>query len=140
LTEWVLARSSTRGAVTDLYSSGFFSFFDEFPKLFGFGEGGVFTGIEFGAEEEIFEGIFVEDAVDDDAFVGDFEVDAVFGGAEAVESFAFPIEAAETFIIEGLEVLGGDFELGEEFELLGGGKLGDLGGGDFVEDDLEHGF
>ena len=121
---WLLDTNLLGGGALDL--PGFFAFFDEFPELFGFGEGGVFAGIEFGAEEEVFEGIFVEDAMDDDAFVSDFEVDAVFGGAEAVEDFAFAIEASEAIAIEGFEVFGGDFDLGEEFELLGGGKLGDL--------------
>ena len=49
--------------------AGAFAFFDEFPEVFAFGEDFVFVAGDFAAvaEEEVGEGIFVEDAVDADA-------------------------------------------------------------------------
>lgn len=83
--------------------------------------------------------------MDDDFAVDDFEVEAVFAGAEAVEGFVVAGEFAEAVVlffgvVDVGEVVWGDFEFVEDLELFEGGEVGDFGGGDFVEDDLEHVF
>lgn len=63
---------------------GVFAFFDEFPEVPGFTQFLVF-GAEVGAVEEVFQGVFVQHAVDDDVAVFDLEVEAVVLCAEAVD-------------------------------------------------------
>jgi len=133
-------RQDARATLGGLDGAGAFAFFDEFPEVFAFGEDFVFWAGDFAAvaEEEVGEGIFVEDAVDADAGVDDFEVDAVAFGAEAVEFFAAAGDEAEAFAVWFLEVVWGDFEFGEEVELEQRVELAHFCGADFVEDDLEH--
>ena len=117
------------------------AFVDELPEVFGFGELFVFAGAgEVAAEEEVLEGVGVHDALDADGLVVGGEVDAVVAGAAAVEFFAFAVEDAEAFGEAAFSEVGfGDVEGFEELELDLGGQLGELGGADFVEDDLDHG-
>lgn len=117
---------------------GVAAFVDEVPEVFGIGEGFVFGG-NLGAVEEVAEGAFVKDAVHDDFVVGDLEVEAPVVGAEAVEGFAVAVEFAEFVTIKVFEVVVGDLKVVENLELSEGVELGNLGGGDFVEDDLKHG-
>ena len=107
--------------------------------MFGLGEFLVFADGEPGAEEEVLKGVFVEDAVHDDLALRDFEVEAPVRRAEAVEGLAVAVQAAEALVLEVLEIVLGDAEGVEEFQLLEGLELGDLRGADDVEDDLEHG-
>lgn len=76
--------------------------------------------------------------MNDDFVVGDLEVEAPVVGAEAVEGFAFAFNFSEFVAVEVFEVLGGDLEFVENLKLGEGVELGDLGGRDFVEDDLKH--
>ena len=115
------------------------SFVDELPEVLGIGEGFIFGEGELRAEEEIRECAFVKDTVDDDLFLGGFEVEAPVIRAKAVEFFSVTFDLSEAFIIEVLEIFFGDLEFIEEFKLFESAELRDFGSGDFVEDDLEHG-
>ena len=107
--------------------------------MLGVCEGFVFAKGKFGAEEEVGEGAFVKDAVDDDLLGAGLEVEAPVCGAEAVEGDAIALDFSEALVIELFEVFFGDFELFEEFELFEGSELGDFRSRDFIKDDLEHG-
>lgn len=99
----------------------------------------VFATREVAAEEEVLEGVGMDDALDADGLIVGSEVDAVISGSAAVEFFAFAVEDAEAFRKAAFgEVSFGDVEGFEELELDLSGELGELGGADFVEDDLDH--
>lgn len=85
--------------------------------MFGVSERLVFVDGQFGAEQEVLEGVAIEDAVDDDVVLGDFEVDAEIFGAVAVKFFSAPIDRPEwaVFIVEVFQVLSPHLELVEQF-------------------------
>jgi hypothetical protein len=112
---------------------------DELPELGEFLESFVLGHGELGAVEEILEGVFVQDAVDEEAGVGALEVDAVFLGAIAVEVAFLAVELAEFFGVGLVEVLGQEIEFAEDLELEELGQFGELGGAAVVEDYLKHG-
>ena len=117
---------------------GIAAFLDEVPKVLVVGESFVF-GRNLRAVEEVGEGAFVKDAMDDDFVVVDFEVEAPVVSPKAVEGLAIANQFAEFLVIKVFEILRGDLELVKNLELGKGVELRNLGGGDFVEDDLEHG-
>lgn len=123
---------------------GALAFFDQGPEGFRLGEGIIVTHREIGAIEKILEGVFAQDAVDDDrpVILRDLEIDPHITGAVAIKLFPIPFDLAELrafrMVLDTLEILGFDLEFIEHFELLERGELRDLGGADFVEDDLEH--
>ena len=100
-------------------------------------KGFVFGG-DLGAIEEVGEGAFVKDAVDNHFVVGDLEVEAPVVGTKAVEGLAIAIHLPKFIAIKIVEVLRGDLKLVENRELGQGVELRNLGRGDFVEDDLKH--
>lgn len=115
------------------------AFVDELPEVLRFREFLVFANRHLRAEEEVREGALGEHAVDDDRAVLHLEIEAMVLRAKAIELLAVALQLSKTFAIEGFEVLFGNLELIEQFELLQGPELGDFGSADFVEDDLEHG-
>ena len=94
---------------------------------------------ELRAEEEVADGVLVEDAVDQDSLLVALEVDAVVAATEAVKRAAVPLDSAEIFPVERTKIIGKDLELGEEVELEILGKGAHFRGADGIEDDLEHG-
>ena len=78
-------------------------------------------------------------AMDDDAFLDAFEIDAVILGAIAVELLAVPLKHTEALGVEIIEIIGQHFELREKVELQILGQRGHFPSTQFVEDDLKHG-
>ena len=81
----------------------------------------------------------MEYAVNDDLLVDDFEIKAPIQSAKTVEGLAVTLDFTEALIIEMLEIVFGDLEFIEEFQLLESTQLGNLSSTDFIEDDLKHG-
>lgn len=121
------------------HAPGVAAFVDEFPEVFGFGQGLILGERHVGAEEEIGEGAFVEDAMDDDVVVLDLEIKPVFEGPKAVERAAFAFNFTEALAVEFFQILACDLELVDKLELVEGAEAGELCGADFIEDDLQHG-
>jgi len=90
---------------------------DQIPKLWVLREKFVFGEGQLGAEGEILEGVFVEDAMDDKAGLGFFEIDAVFPGAIAVEGAVGPADDTETVGMFFEKVGGEDVEFAEDLDL-----------------------
>ena len=91
------------------------------------------------AEGEILQGIFVEDAVDDEAGFGFFEVNPVFARAVAVEGAVGAANDPEAVGMFFEKIGGEDVEFAEDLDLKRGGELGDFGRTGGGEDDLESG-
>ena len=77
--------------------------------------------------------------MNNDLLVDDFEIKAPIKGAKAVEGLAVTLDFTEAFIIEMLQIVFGDLEFIEEFQLLESIQLGNLSSTDFIKDDLKHG-
>jgi hypothetical protein len=105
-------------------------------------EGFVFAGGEAGAEEEVFEGVAVEDAVDDDSQCVTLEVNAVVSEAESAEGFSRAFEGAEVLKVAFEDFLGQTAKFAKDVELEFAGHFGQFRSADGVEYDLklEHGF
>lgn len=114
------------------------AFVDEIPEVLGVGQRLILTEGEFRAEEEVGKGAFVEHAVNNDLLVDDFKIKAPVLSAKAVEGLAVTLDFTEAFIIEMLQIVFGDLEFIEEFQLLENIQLGNLSSTDFIEDDLKH--
>jgi hypothetical protein len=111
---------------------------DQFPELGDLLQHFVLGHGELGAEEKILEGVFVEDAMDDESGVVALEINAVFLRAIAVEIATLALEFAEFLGVGLVEILRQKIEFAEDLELECFGELGELGGAAVVEDDLEH--
>ncbi len=94
---------------------------------------------ELGAEKEILERVFVQDAVDQQARLDTLKINPVVLGAVTVQIALLAMELAEFIGIGLVEVLGQEIEFAENLQLQHLGQLGDFGGAAVVEDDLEHG-
>ena len=112
---------------------------DQIPKLWVLREKFIFGKGQLGAKGEILEGVFVEDAVDDKAGLGFFEIDAVFPSAIAVEGAIRATDNAKTVGMFFEKVGGEDVEFAEDLDLKRGRELGDFGRTGGGEDDLESG-
>jgi hypothetical protein len=117
----------------------FFKTFEVFPEgLVLFDEGFLGEG-EFEAEDEVGEGVLMEDVMGEKGVAGDFEVEAEFAGAEAVVGFAGTDEVAHVFGAAG-EQLGVDFaDFLHQAELDRLGQLFQFGDGLVAERELIHG-
>ena len=94
---------------------------------------------KLGAKGEVFEGVFVEDSMDDEAFRSFFKVDAVFTCTVAEESAVGAANRAEAVRMLFEKVSGKDIEFSKDLDLQRGRQLGDFGGAGGSEDDLEGG-
>jgi len=94
---------------------------------------------ELGAKSEVFEGVFVEDSMDDESFGGFFEVNTVLSSTVAKESAVGAANRAEAVRMLFEKVSGKDIEFSEDLDLERGGQLSDFGGAGGTEDDLEGG-
>lgn len=112
---------------------------DQIPKLWVLREKFIFGKGQLGAEGEILEGVFVEDAVNDKPGLGFLEIDAVFAGAITVEGAVGPADDAKTVGMFFEKVGGEDVEFAEDLDLKRGRELGDFGRTCGGEDDLESG-
>ena len=99
----------------------------------------IFRNREFGAKEEIAQGVFVEHAMHDDAFLHALEINPVILGPIAQELFAFPLQHAKAGRVEIIQVVGKHFELSKEIQLQILGEGGHFPGAQFIEDNLKHG-
>ena len=94
---------------------------------------------ELEAENEVGEGVLVEDVMGEKGVAGDFEVEAEFAGAEAVVGFASADKVAHLFGTAG-EKLGVNFaDFLHQAELDRLGQLFQLGDGLVAERKLIHG-
>ncbi len=112
---------------------------DEFPELGDFLEHLVLGHGELGAEEEILDRVFVQDAMDEEACLGALEINPVFLGTIAVQVALFAVELAEFFGISLVEVLRQEVEFAEDLQLEELGQVGQFAGAAVVKDDLKHG-
>ena len=110
---------------------------DQFPEFGVLLEGFVFADGQAGAEEEVFEAVLAQDAVDDDAEFVALEIDAVIPEAEAVQELVVAFEPTEAFEVGAHHFLGEAAKLAEDLQLEFLGHLREFGGAGGVEDDLE---
>ena len=110
---------------------------DQFPELGVFGQRLVFRTGKLRAKGEVFQGIFVENAVDDEAGLLLLKIDAVVARAVTVEGTVGPANRAEAIGMTGQEVRGQDIELAQNLDLERGGELTDLRGAGRGENDLK---
>src|SRR5580693_1833552 len=115
-----------------------FAFFDEFPETGMLLQLFIFRHRQLRTKKEIPDGVFVQNAVDQDTLRAALEVNPVIVGSIAIETFSFPLNDAESLGIEAVKVIGQKLELSEQLQLKFFGDSGHLGGTDFVEDDLIH--
>src|SRR5215471_12797801 len=90
---------------------------DELPELRVFLQGLVFAHLDAGTEEEILERVLAQDAVDEDAELVAFEIDAVIADAEAVQDMAVAFELAEIVEFAGDDVGRQAAKIAEDLEL-----------------------
>ena len=76
---------------------------------------------KLGAKGEVFEGVFVEASMDDEAFRSFFEVDAVFTCTVAEESAVGAANRAEAVRMLFEKVSGKDIEFSKDLDLQRGG-------------------
>ena len=110
---------------------------DQVPKLGVLLEGLIFADGKIRAEEKIFERVFAEDSVDDEAEIVALEVDAVVADPEPVQRPPFPFQFSEAFQLGGHHLLRKPSEFAEDIELKFLGHSRQFGGAGGVEDDLE---
>ena len=91
--------------------------FDEFPEFGILLQGFVLTDFQAGAEIKVLEGVSAEDAMDDDAEIMAFEIDAVIADAKAMQDAASAFEFAEFFQFRGHHLLRNAAELTEDLQL-----------------------
>lgn len=80
----------------------------------------------------------MQDAVHDHPVIGNSEIKPPVLRPEAVKGLSVALDFSKTIIIEILQIILGHLELIKELQLLQSPKLGNLGGTNFIEDDLKH--
>ncbi len=132
-------------ALVRLDTASTFSFFNQCPELLGIGQSIFFiTDRQVGPEKEILKRIPVQDPVHDHrlVIVGNLKIEANIARPVAIERFPVPLDLAKRKVMilffQTFEIFRADFKFIEDFQLLQGGELGDLGCTDFVEDYLKH--
>jgi hypothetical protein len=103
-----------------LFLSGF-ARVNQFPEFWVFGENLVFRERELGAEGKVLQGVFVQDAVDDQAFLGFFEIDPVFIRPVSVQGAVGSANDAKTVRMFFKEIGGEDIKFPKDFHLKRGG-------------------
>jgi len=98
-----------------------FARIDQFPEFRVFGENLVLRKGELGAEGEVLQGIFVENTMDDQAFLGFFEIDAVFIRPVAVQGAVGPADDAKAVGMFFEEIGGEDIKFAKDLHLERGG-------------------
>ena len=111
--------------------------FDEGPEFGVFLEGGILADGQVRAIEKVFERVAAEDAMNDDAEVVLFEIDAVIAEAEAMEDFAIAFQFAEALEFRGHDLVGQAAEFTEDVQLQFLRHAGELGGAGGIENDLK---
>ena len=76
---------------------------------------------KLGAKGEVFEGVFVEDSMDDESFGGFFEVNTVLSSTVAEESAVGAANRAEAVRMLFEKVSGKDIEFSKDLDLQRGG-------------------
>ena len=114
-----------------------FGRFDQLPEFRVLLQGFVFLHFQSGPEEEILEGMAIEDAVDEQAQLVAFEIDAVIADPEAVQSAAGAFEFAERIQFGVHDLLGQAAKLAQDLELQFLGHAGQFRRAGGIEDDLE---
>jgi hypothetical protein len=107
-------------AVHGLFLSGF-ARIDQFPKLWIFGENLVLRKGELGAEGKVLQGVFVENAVDDQAFLRFFEIDPVFVRTVPVQGAVGPANDAKAVGMFFEKIGGEDIKFPKDLHLERGG-------------------
>ena len=90
---------------------------DEVPKSWVFGEDFVFGKGKLGAKGKVFEGVFVEDSMDDKAFVGFFKIDSVISRTVSVEGAVRAADGPEPIGVFVEKIGGEDIEFTEDLDL-----------------------
>src|SRR5581483_4986835 len=127
-------RPLTRRSMESVFGAGGFNHLPEFRVFL---KNFIFARREAGAEEEIFESVAAEDAMDDHAEVVPLEINAIIAEAKAMEGLAVALEFAEMLEIALHGLLGKAAKFAEDVKLQFPGHLGQFRGADGVEDDLE---
>src|SRR6266446_4699654 len=102
--------------------------FNQIPKLRVLLEGFVFFDGQGGTVEEIFEGIFAEDAVDDDAQFVPLEINAIVANAKAMQNFAVSFQLTEVLEVGAHDFLGQPAKFAKDIQLKFLGHTPQLGG------------
>ena len=110
---------------------------DQLPELRVSGQLLVFRKGKLGAKSKILKGIFVEDAVDNQAGGLLFKIDALFAGSVSVKGAVRPFDGSESVGVAGQEVGSQDVKFPQDLDLKGGGQLADLRGTRRGEDNLK---
>ena len=135
------ARTRRAEAALTAFSQGkwlFFQAFEVFPKGLVLLDERFFGKREFKAEDEVGQGVLVEDVVGVEGVTGDLEVEAKLSSTKAVVGFAGADEAAHVVSAAG-QVLGVDFaDFLHQFELDRLGQLFQLGDDLVAEIQLIH--
>jgi len=76
---------------------------------------------ELGAKGEVFEGVFVEDSMDDESFGGFFEVNTVLSSTVTEESAVGAANRAEAVRMFLKKISGEDIEFPKDLDLKRGG-------------------
>ena len=132
-----------RRRLRDLYFSGStlggspFGGLDQLPELRILLQRLVFRNLQTGAEEEVFEGMAVENAMDDQAQLVAFEIDPVISHSEPVQDSARPLEFAELVQLGIQDLLRQTAKLAEDLELELFGHPRQFRGAGRVEDNLK---
>ena len=113
-------KEKEENTVHGLFLSGF-ARIDQFPEFRVFGEYLVFRKRKLGAEGEVLQGVFVENAVDDQAFLRFFEIDPVFVRPVPVQGTVGPAHDAKAVGMFLEEIGGEDVKFAKDFHLKRGG-------------------
>ena len=114
------------------------SLVNELPEMLGIRQGFIFAQRQLGPVKEVRKRSLVQHAVHDHPVIGNSEVKPPVLRPEAVEGLSIALNFSKTLIVEILQIILGHLELIQEFQLLQGPQLGNLGGTNFIEDNLKH--
>ena len=116
---------------------GDFGGFDELPEFRILLQGLILLHFETGTKQEVFEGMAVEDAMDDQTEFVALEIDAVIPDPKAMEGASSPLELSELVHLSLHDLLGEAAELAEDLQLKFLGHPRELSRAGRIKDDLK---
>src|SRR6266496_288792 len=111
---------------------------DQLPEFARLAQLRVFRNGQFAAKKEIEKRVLVQNAIDLDTFVGLREINTVIFRAITIQFFPRALDHAKPLRIELIQILRQNLELRQQLKLQLLRERGDLGGAQFIKNNLEH--
>lgn len=114
--------------------------FDQLPEALAVGQHLILVARDLAAvaKKEIAQRILVQHTMHTHSAVHHFKIDAITFSPVAVERLSVALQFPKPLAVHLLQILRRHLELRKQFQLEHGIQLADLGGTQFIEDDLKH--